>query len=120
MNKLTRINNFRFRQYRVGVCCICIIANVIKSSPENTSSTKFLSFVLRVGRSVQYSEDSETGDGQRKRFRLSREEEEMEAGIGDVKKKKKKKSRPDQEPCTSHSLEVGCKDTCDVFILELV
>lgn len=70
--------------------------------------------MLRVGRSVQYSEDSETGDGQRKRFRLSREEEEMEAGIGDVKKRRKKKSRPDQEPCTSHTLEVGCKDTCCV------
>lgn len=70
--------------------------------------------MIRVGRSVQYSEDSETGDGQRKRFRLSREEEEMEAGIGDVKKKKKK-SRPDQEPSTSHTLEVGCKNTCYVL-----
>lgn len=66
---------------------------------------------LRVGRSVQYSEDSETGDGQRKRFRLSREEEDVEAAIGEVKmkkKKKKKKSWNDQEPSTSHALEVGC------------
>lgn len=64
---------------------------------------------LRVGRSVQYSEDSEAGDGQRKRFRLSREEEETEAGIGEVKvkKKKKKKSWNDQEPSTSHALEVS-------------
>lgn len=61
-----------------------------------------------------YSEDSETGDGQRKRFRLSREEE-MEAGIGDVKKKKKKKSRPDQEPSTSHTLEVGCRHLLPFF-----
>lgn len=70
------------------------------------TSPEFVSFLLRVGRSVPYSEDSETGDGQRKRFRLSREEE-MEVGIGDAKKKKKKKSRPDQEPSTSHTLEVG-------------
>lgn len=65
---------------------------------------------LRVGRSVQYSEDSEAGDGQRKRFRLSREEEETEAGSGGVKvkkKKKKKKSWNDQEPSTSHALEVS-------------
>lgn len=64
----------------------------------------------RVGRSVQYSEDSEAGDGQRKRFRLSREEEETEAGSGGVKvkkKKKKKKSWNDQEPSTSHALEVS-------------
>lgn len=59
---------------------------------------------------MQYSEDSEAGDGQRKRFRMSREEEEMEAGSGGVKvkkKKKKKKSWNDQEPSTSHTLEVG-------------
>lgn len=59
---------------------------------------------------VQYSEDSEAGDGQRKRFRLSREEEETDAGTGEVKvkkKKKKKKSWNDQEPSTSHALEVG-------------
>lgn len=59
---------------------------------------------------MQYSEDSEAGDGQRKRFRLSREEEETEAGIGEVKvkkKKKKKKSWNDQEPSTSHALEVS-------------
>lgn len=64
----------------------------------------------RLSRSVQYSEDSETGDGQRKRFRLSREEEETDIGIGEVKvkkKKKKKKSWNDQEPSTSHVLEVG-------------
>ena len=62
---------------------------------------------LRVGRTVQYSEDSEAGDGQRKRFRVSREEEETEAGSGGVKvKKKKKKSWTDQEPSTSHALEV--------------
>lgn len=64
----------------------------------------------RLGRSVQYSEDSEAGDGQRKRFRLSREEEETDIGIGEVKvkkKKKKKKSWNDQEPSTSHALEVG-------------
>lgn len=60
---------------------------------------------------MQYSEDSETGDGQRKRFRLSREEE-LEAGIGDKKKKKKKKSWADQEPSTNHSLEVHCIDSC--------
>lgn len=66
---------------------------------------------LRVGRTVQYSEDSEAGEGQKKRFRVSRgEEEETEAGSGGVKvkkKKKKKKSWNDQEPSTSHSLEVG-------------
>lgn len=58
---------------------------------------------------MQYSEDSEAGDGQRKRFRLSRDEEEIEAGIGEVKvkKKKKKKSWNDQEPSTSHALEVS-------------
>lgn len=65
---------------------------------------------LRVGRSVQYSEDSEAGDVQRKRFRLSREEEETEAGIREVKvkkKKKKKKSWNDKEPSTSHALDVS-------------
>lgn len=66
------------------------------------------SVIPRMGRSVQYSEDSETGDGQRKRFRLSRDEEEMDAGIGDKKKKKKKKSWADQEQSTSQALEVGC------------
>nr|XP_019967742.1 PREDICTED: trinucleotide repeat-containing gene 18 protein-like [Paralichthys olivaceus] len=63
----------------------------------------------KVGRTVQYSEDSEAGEGQRKRFRVSREEEETEAGSGGVKvkkKKKKKKSWTDQEPSTSHALEV--------------
>lgn len=65
---------------------------------------------LRVGRSVQYSEDSEAGDGQRKRFRLSQEEEETEAGIREAKvkkKKKKKKSWNDKEPSTSHALDVS-------------
>lgn len=62
----------------------------------------------KVGRTVQYSEDSEAGEGQRKRFRASREEEETEAGSGGVKvkKKKKKKSWNDHEPSTSHALEV--------------
>lgn len=60
---------------------------------------------------MQYSEDSETGDGQRKRFRLSREDDEAEAGIGDKKKKKKKKSWADQEPSTSHTLEVASLDS---------
>lgn len=83
-------------------------------SPEDLPNTEFLSVVLRVGRSVQYSEDSETGDGQRKRFRLSREEEELEAGIGD--KKKKKKSWADQEPSTSHTLEVYNIEFCYLFL----
>lgn len=78
----------------------------MKTSPEDLPNTEFLSVILRVGRSVQYSEDSETGDGQRKRFRLSRDEEELEAAIGEKKKKKKKKSWADQEPSTSHTLEV--------------
>lgn len=58
---------------------------------------------------MQYSEDSEAGEGQRKKFRVSREEEETEAGSGGVKmkKKKKKKSWNDQEPSTSHPLEVS-------------
>lgn len=66
-------------------------------------------FCPRVGRAVQYSEDSEAGEGQRKKFRVSREEEESEAGSGGlkVKKKKKKKSWNDTEPSTSHPLEVG-------------
>lgn len=78
-------------------------------------------FHFRVGRSVQYSEDSEAGDGQRKRFRLSREEEEMEAGIGEVKvkKKKKKKSWNDQEPSTSHALEVSYAER-RILMLEAV
>lgn len=62
---------------------------------------------------MQYSEDSEAGEGQRKKFRVSREEEETEAGSGVVKmkkKKKKKKSWNDQEPSTSHSLEVSCSE----------
>lgn len=77
---------------------------------------------LRVGRTVQYSEDSEAGDVQRKRFRVSREEEETEAGSGGVKvkkKKKKKKSWNDQEPSTSHALEVGHLKVC-VLILATV
>uniref|UniRef100_A0A3Q4GAE1 Trinucleotide repeat containing 18 n=1 Tax=Neolamprologus brichardi TaxID=32507 RepID=A0A3Q4GAE1_NEOBR len=65
-------------------------------------------FCPRVGRAVQYSEDSEAGEGQRKKFRVSREEEETEAGSGGLKvKKKKKKSWNDTEPSTSHPLEVG-------------
>lgn len=75
---------------------------------------------FRVGRSVQYSEDSEAGDGQRKRFRLSREEEEMEAGIGEVKvkKKKKKKSWNDQEPSTSHALEVSYSEGRTLMLVD--
>lgn len=60
---------------------------------------------LRVGRSVQYSEDSEAGE---KRFRLSREDEETDGGIRDVKlkkKKKKKKSWNEKEASSSHGLE---------------
>lgn len=56
---------------------------------------------------MQYSEDSEAGEGQRKKFRVCRDEEETEAGSGAVKvKKKKKKSWNDQGPSTSHPLEV--------------
>lgn len=58
-----------------------------------------------MGRSVQYSEDSEAGE---KRFRLSREDEETDAGIRDVKlkkKKKKKKSWNEKEASSSHSLD---------------
>lgn len=75
-----------------------------------STKTVQISRCPRVGRTVQYSEDSEAGEGQRKRFRVSREEEETEAGSGGVKmkkKKKKKKSWNDQEPSTSHALEVG-------------
>lgn len=50
MNKLTRINNFRFKEYRVGDCCIFIIDNVMKSSAENMSSTEFLIFHAKVGK----------------------------------------------------------------------
>lgn len=60
---------------------------------------------LRVGRPVQYSEDSEAGE---KRFRLSREDEETDAGIRDAKlkkKKKKKKSWSDKEASSSHGLD---------------
>lgn len=63
----------------------------------------------KVGRSVQYSEDSEAGE---KRFRLSREDEETDAGIRDVKlkkKKKKKKSWSDKEASSSHSLDAALK-----------
>lgn len=63
---------------------------------------------------MQYSEDSETGDGQRKRFRLSREEE-LEGGIGDKKKKKRKKSWADQDPSTSRTLEVRPLESCQLF-----
>lgn len=57
-----------------------------------------------MGRSVQYSEDSEAGE---KRFRLSREDEETDAGVRDVKlkKKKKKKSWNDKEASSSHGLD---------------
>lgn len=64
---------------------------------------------VRLGRTVQYSEDSEAGEGQRKRFCLSRDEEDTETGTGGVKKKKKKKKKSwsDQEPSSTHALEVG-------------
>lgn len=75
---------------------------------------------FRLGRAVQYSEDSEAGEGQRKRFRgVSKEEEEMEAGSGGVKvkkKKKKKKSWNDQEPSTSHALEVSHLEVHDLIL----
>ncbi|XP_042170728.1 trinucleotide repeat-containing gene 18 protein isoform X2 [Oncorhynchus tshawytscha] len=52
----------------------------------------------KPGRTVRYSE---VGDGGRKRFHCSRgEEDEMEGGRGE------KRSWQDQEPSTSHSLEV--------------
>lgn len=62
---------------------------------------------------MQYSEDSEAGEGHRKKFRVCREEEETEAGSGGVKVKKKKKKKSswnDQEPSTSHALEVICSE----------
>ncbi|XP_037544799.1 trinucleotide repeat-containing gene 18 protein [Nematolebias whitei] len=63
----------------------------------------------KAGRTVLYSEDSEAGEGQRKRFRGSRDEEEMETGSAGLKAKKKKKKKiiwNEQEPSSSHSLEV--------------
>ncbi|KAL6103290.1 tnrc18 [Pungitius sinensis] len=69
----------------------------------------------KAGRTVQYSDDSEAGDGQRKRFRLSREEEEVGSGGVKVKKKKKKKNKSwnDAEPSTSHGLEVKRAHVCE-------
>lgn len=81
-----------------------------------------ISRCLRVGRTVQYSEDSEAGEGQRKRFRVSREDEETEAGSGGgkvKKKKKKKKSWNDQEPSTSHALEVSHLEVHVLFWLQI-
>lgn len=42
----------------------------------------------------------------------------MEAAIGEVKmkKKKKKKSWNDQEPSTSHALEVGCMNCHSLLV----
>lgn len=72
---------------------------------HSTTPTKLENRAGKLGRAVQYSEDSEAGEVQRKRFRLSREEEDVDAGVK-VKKKKKKKSWKEQEPSTSHSLDV--------------
>lgn len=67
---------------------------------------------------MQYSEDSEAGDAQRKRFRISREEEDAETGDGGLKvkkkKKKKKKNWSEQEPSSSRALEVSL---CNLFDL---
>lgn len=71
---------------------------------------------IRVGRSVQYSEDSEAGE---KRFRLSQEDEETDAGNRDVnlkKKKKKKKSWNDKELSSSHGLDTVSPNRLFYFI----
>uniref|UniRef100_A0A1A8VAS8 Trinucleotide repeat containing 18 n=1 Tax=Nothobranchius furzeri TaxID=105023 RepID=A0A1A8VAS8_NOTFU len=60
----------------------------------------------KASRAVQYSEDSEAGEGQRKRFRVSRGEDEMETGSAGLKKRKNKKSWNDQESPSSHCLEM--------------
>ncbi|KAG7281181.1 hypothetical protein CRUP_032884 [Coryphaenoides rupestris] len=64
----------------------------------------------KPARTAQYSEDSEAGDGQRKRFRLSQEVDERDGGGGGggvkLKKKKKKSVWSDAEPSGSASLEV--------------
>lgn len=79
------------------------ISTSVKAGSVGTRSRTFV--CLRAGRAVQYSEDSEAGEGQRKRFRVSREEEETEPEV--KLKKKKKKSWKDQEPSTSHALDVS-------------
>lgn len=84
----------------------------MKNALVLTSVKKKFFFLLPLrllSKTVQYSDDSENGEGQRKRFRLSREEEATETGSGGVmqkKKKKKKKSWIDQELSSSHPLEV--------------
>lgn len=59
---------------------------------------------------MQYSEDSETGEGHRKRFLVSREDEESEMGTLGlmIKKKKKSKGWKDQDASGSHVPEVTC------------
>lgn len=55
-----------------------------------------------------YSEDSESGEVLRKRFRASnRDEEEEEEDSGVLRLKKKKKSWSELEPSSSFSHEVG-------------
>ncbi|KAF5899275.1 trinucleotide repeat-containing 18 protein isoform X1, partial [Clarias magur] len=62
----------------------------------------------RLAQSLQYSEDSESGEVLRKRFRSStrEEEEEEDMDVGILKAKKRSKSWNDQEASSSYSHEV--------------
>lgn len=93
---LARRGPGRPRKRKHGLCAL---------SPP---SSKLDSRCAKLSRSVLYSEDSESGEVLRKRFRASNrdEEEEEEDGSSALKLKKKKKSWGEQEACSSFSHEV--------------
>lgn len=76
-------------------CCFCFF------SP-------FFFFFCRLAQGAQYSEDSESGEVLRRRFRSStqEEEEDEDMDVGILKAKKRRKSWNEQEASSSYSHEV--------------
>lgn len=73
----------------------------------------------RLAQSLQYSEDSESGEVLRKRFRSStrEEDEDEDMDVGILKAKNRSKSWNDPEACSSYSHEVrGLRGDVAAFI----
>ena len=70
---------------------------------------EFFFFHNRVGRGLLYSEDSESGEVLRKRFRGSSRDEDEELDSGAMRGKRKHKSWNDPEASSSYSHEVSAR-----------
>lgn len=64
-----------------------------------------------MGRALLYSEDSESGEVLRKRFRASSREDDEELDVGAMRGKRKHKRWNDPEASSSYSSEVSARKT---------